>query len=116
MLDLELAEWAVKYIDAHLSATLSVKVIAAARGVDASDLERAFHRTYHVTIKSYVDGRLKEVVIDRVRAGNCKGCALAEELGFRSDRAFYRWCKHAFGIPWRQVKARYQTNTPRSPQ
>jgi AraC-like DNA-binding protein len=113
MLDLELAEWAVKYIDTHLSATLSVKVMAAASGVDASELERAFRRTYHVTIKSYIDGRLKKVVIDRLRVADCKGCALAQELGFKSDRAFYRWCKHAFGILWREVKARYQSNKPR---
>ena len=111
MLDIELAEWTVEYINAHLSATLSVKVIAAAKGADPSDLERAFRRTYHVTIKSYVHQRLKEVVIDRVRAGDCKGCSLAQELGFRSDRAFYRWCKHTFGIAWREVKARYRSNS-----
>jgi methylphosphotriester-DNA--protein-cysteine methyltransferase len=97
MLDLNaLADWTVKYIDTHLSATLSVKVIAGAKGADPSDLERAFRRVKGVTIKSYIDARLKEVVMDRLRAGDY--------------RAFYRWCKRAFGSPWTALKAQYQTN------
>jgi methylphosphotriester-DNA--protein-cysteine methyltransferase len=113
MLDLELAEWTVKYIDAHLSATLSVKVIAAAKGVDLSDLERAFRRTYHVTIKSSIDERLKEVVIDRLRAGDCRACDLAEELGFNTDQEFHRWIKRMFCVSFRQLKARYQGSRKR---
>ena len=107
MLDLELAKWTVKYIDAHLSAKLSVKVIAAARGVDPSDLERAFRRTYHVTIKSYIDAELMEFVIDRLRAGECKASDLAQELGFTTDQQFHRWIRRKCCFPFGHLKAKY---------
>jgi methylphosphotriester-DNA--protein-cysteine methyltransferase len=113
MLDLESAEWAVKYIDTHLRATLSVTVIAAARGVDASDLERAFRRTYHVTTKSCIEVRSMEVAIDRLRAGECRACDLAEELGFNTDQQFHRWIKRMYHLPFRQLKARYQGSRKR---
>jgi len=53
-----LADWLVKYIDTHLSETLSVKVIAAASNTDPSDLERAFRRAEGLTtpIRHFTDG------------------------------------------------------------
>jgi DNA-binding NarL/FixJ family response regulator len=102
-----IAERAKRYIDMNLKAPLSVKVIASAVKTNPSDLERTFRRVNGVTIKRYVDEMLKDVVRNRLRAGSCKGCALAQELGFGTDQAFYRWVKRVFGIRLRQLMDQY---------
>jgi len=102
-----LAEEAKTYIMKNLKPSLSVKAIAAAMNFNAPDLERAFRRTEGMTIKQYIDIQCRAAIVELLKLGNQKGCALAQELGFRTDQAFYRWIKRVFGVPFRQLATKH---------
>jgi methylphosphotriester-DNA--protein-cysteine methyltransferase len=97
---------AVEYIEAHLSGTLSVKEIAAALKLDPGNVDCDFRQVVGVTIKKYVDGRLMERVDSLLAGGERCGYRIATELGFSSDRAFYRWFKRVYHITFRKLKSR----------
>ena len=99
-----LADQIVRYIDTHLSATLSVKEISAQSKLDPADVERVFRRTKGITIKRYIDKRLKERLEHLIASEERRGYEIGMELGFRSDQAFYRWTKRVCGIPFRRLK------------
>jgi methylphosphotriester-DNA--protein-cysteine methyltransferase len=104
----ELVEETQRHIERNLNPLLSVKVVAAAMNTDPPDLDRLFRRANGITIKKYIDARCKNEILERLKAAECKGCALAQEFGFKTDQAFYRWVLRVFGIPFRELAAGYR--------
>jgi methylphosphotriester-DNA--protein-cysteine methyltransferase len=99
----EVLEKTQEYIGCNLNGSLSVKVIAAEMHVDPADLERIFRRATGTTIKKYIDARLKSEIVKRMENMDCKGCALAQELGFKTDQAFYRWVARVFNMRFKEL-------------
>lgn len=88
------------YIDGNLSATLGVKTLSVIFGKHPADLDRAFRNRMGITIKKYIDLRLKEHVGRLILSNHLKGYEIGQQLGFLSDQSFYRWVKRVFGIPY----------------
>jgi AraC-like DNA-binding protein len=109
-----LADWTVKYIDTHLSATLSVKEISAELKLDPGDVERAFRRVMGMTIKRYIGRRLMERVDYLLASGERSGYEIGIELGFSSDRAFYRWVKRVYDVSFRKLKSEKYLSSSKS--
>jgi DNA-binding NarL/FixJ family response regulator len=103
-----LSEQTKSYIEEHLKPSLRVKEVAAAMIIHPSDLERAFRRLEGKTIKKYIDERCKERIMESFACGNQKGCAIAQEFGFETDQAFYRWFRRVYGMPFRQLTTHRQ--------
>jgi AraC-like DNA-binding protein len=99
----ELVDRTQRYIETNLRPSLSVKLVAAEMNINPADLERLFRRARGMTIKKYIDARCKDEIAKKLRAIDCKGCALAQELGFKTDQAFYRWILRVFGIRFREL-------------
>ena len=107
----ELAGKAKRYIENNLNPQLSVKVIAVAMNTNAPDLDRQFRRATGVTIKKYIDAKCKEQILERLLSQRCKGCALAQEFGFRTDQAFYRWVQRVFAVRFRDLSAQSRSKS-----
>ena len=106
---LELCRRIEAYIEKNPKPSVSVKEIALALRIHPSDLDRTFRRARGVTIKKFIDQKSTKLIETRMSEGFCKGCALAQEFGFSSDQAFYRWIKRVFGIPFRQLSRGYSS-------
>lgn len=95
---------AVKYIKSSWQAGKTLKEIAEFHGVNAGNLERAFHDREGVTVKHFVDQRRKEYVISQLARNQMRGYEIGVELGFANDLAFYRWVSRAFGISFVKLR------------
>jgi len=95
-----------EFIRKNLRATLGLKEISTAFGKDPGDLDRAFRSVEEMTIKNYIDIKLKEKVQQRLADGGVKGYQIARELGFYSEQSFYRWSKRVFGSSFSELRRR----------
>lgn len=94
---------AIKYIKAHWQDGKSLKEIAGQFGVNPGNLERAFRRSQGITVKRYIDEKRVRFVLAVLSKTRMLGYEIGAKLGFKSDRAFYRWVRHAFGKLYRDV-------------
>jgi methylphosphotriester-DNA--protein-cysteine methyltransferase len=107
----ELVEKTQRHIDRNLKPSLSVKVVAAAMNISPPDLDRLFRRAKGITIKKYIDAKCRDEILERLKAPHCKGCALAQEFGFKTDQAFYRWVVRVFGVRFRELSAQSRSKS-----
>lgn len=95
---------AIERIVTHWKSGASLKEIAAAHGVDAGDLDRAFRLRHGVTASGFVRARREEYLRARLDGSRVYGYEIAGELGFPDDVSFYRWVKRSFGIPFSRLR------------
>jgi len=93
-----------EFIRKNLRATLGLKEISTAFGKDPGDLDRAFRNVEGMTIKRYVDIKLKEKLQQRLADGGVKGYEVAKEFEFLSEQSFYRWSKRVFGYSFSNLR------------
>lgn len=89
---------AMRFIKTKWRAGKSLKEVAELYGVDAANLERAFHRGEDVTIKQFIDQQRKAYVLSRLAESALYGHEIGTAMGFSNKRVFYRWVKRVFGI------------------
>jgi methylphosphotriester-DNA--protein-cysteine methyltransferase len=95
-----------EFIRDNLKATLGLKEISTAFRKDPGDLDRAFRNVEGMTIKRYIDVKLKGKVEQRLADGGVKGYEVAKEFGFLSEQSFYRWSKRVFGASFFKLRRR----------
>ncbi len=75
----------------------SLKEIASTFQVNETTLEHAFHESEGVTVKHFIDEKRKEFVLKALNDGCSFGYEVGEMIGFKSDKAFYRWAERVLG-------------------
>lgn len=93
-----------RFIRDNLKGTLGLKEISTAFRKDPGDLDRAFRNVEGMTIKRYIDIKLKEKVQQQLADGGVKGYELANEFGFLSEQSFYRWSRRVFGSSFSKLR------------
>ena len=101
-------EKAIQSIKSNWRRGMMVKEIAEQHGVDGGNLERAFRREHGMTIKQFIDDLRKEYVVSRLTGTDLLGYEIGAEIGFKSDLAFYRWVKRAFGVSFKELRSQVQ--------
>jgi two-component system response regulator YesN len=96
---------AIEYIKTNWQQGKSLKEIAKIHKIDPGNLERSFRNTEGITVKHYTDGKRKEYLMQLISRDDAFGYEMGTRLGFKTDRAFYRWVKRAFGISYRQLRS-----------
>ncbi|MBX2991426.1 MAG: helix-turn-helix transcriptional regulator [Bacteroidetes bacterium] len=91
---------AIAHIKSHWQEGKSLKEIAATYRVDPGNLARAFRVQESMTEKKFVDMKRAEYIRQKLSKNHVLGYELADELGFASDFAFYRWVRRVFEIPF----------------
>lgn len=100
----------MRFIKSNWRKGNSLKEVAQRYGVDAGNLERAFHRREGVTIKQFIDQQRKAYLLSRLADPKIFGHEIGTALGFPNKRAFYRWVKRAFGISFTALRAQIRDN------
>jgi len=111
MAKLTMIERAINDIKSHWRDGKTLKEIAERHGVDAGNLERAFHRREGVTIKQFIDQQRKAYVRSHLLDPKIYGHEIGTALGFPNKRAFYRWVQRAFGISFVALRAQVRDKT-----
>ncbi|MBI5215102.1 MAG: helix-turn-helix transcriptional regulator [Ignavibacteriae bacterium] len=87
---------AIEWIQEHWKEGKSLKEIATMFQVNETTLEHAFHESVGMTVKHFIDTKRKEFVLQALRDGYDFGYEVGQLIGFKSDRAFYRWTERVF--------------------
>ncbi|MBI5475812.1 MAG: helix-turn-helix transcriptional regulator [Ignavibacteriales bacterium] len=94
---------AVEYIKQNWKEGRSLKEIAKIHKVDPGNLEREFRSKEGITVKHFTDNMKREFLQKLISEDHRYGYEMGLKLGFKNDRAFYRWVKHAFGCSFREL-------------
>ena len=94
---------AESYIEQFGNKCLRAQEVAYAIGIHPSDLGRLFRRIKGITLKKYLDQKLKTEVIRLLIESDSMGYEISYQIGFSSEQSFYRWIKRVFGISFKEL-------------
>ena len=106
---------ALRFIKTRWRAGKSLKEVAQRYGVDAGNLERAFHRREGVTIKQFIDQQRKAYLRARLDGAARYGHEIGTQMGFPNKRAFYRWVKRVFSVSFVALRAQIRDKAATKP-
>lgn len=89
---------AIDYIEANLSAPMTVETIAGALNVSESYLAHVFKKDMNIPIHKYILEKKLVTANARIKNG-ARATEVAEALGFGDYSGFYRQYKKMFGLP-----------------
>ena len=101
---------AENYIAKFGRARLTAKEIAYNIHIHPSDLYRFFPEVNGISLKHYLDEKLKSRFLTLIESNNCSVTTISRELGFSSESSFYKWTKRVFGISYKKL-TRYSSTT-----
>ena len=90
---------AIDYIEAHLTAELSLDLVAGAAGLSSYHFSRMFRAVTGETVTAYIRRRRLTEAARRLIERNERLIDLAMTYGFESQAAFSRAFKRQFGVP-----------------
>lgn len=90
---------AIDYIEAHLTADLSLDLVAGAAGLSSYHFSRLFRAVTGETVTAYIRRRRLTEAARRLIDRNERLIDLAMTYGFESQAAFSRAFKRQFGVP-----------------
>ena len=90
---------AIDYIEAHLTADLSLELVSGAAGLSSYHFSRMFRAVTGETVTAYIRRRRLTEAARRLIDRNERLIDLAMTYGFESQAAFSRAFKRQFGIP-----------------
>lgn len=102
---------AIEYIKNNWQKGKNLKEIANEFGIDPGNLERSFTNSHGATVKHFIDEKRKDYILTHIGKDDVYGYEIGEILGFKNERAFYRWVKYTFGISYRKLLVKQQNNT-----
>jgi AraC-like DNA-binding protein len=102
---------AIDYIKTNWRRGETLKEVASRFKVDPGNLDRAFRNRYGKTVKAFLDEQRKLYVEQRLRENCTFGYEIANEIGFPTDVAFYRWVRRVYGVSYNEVRRRCGRST-----
>ncbi len=90
---------AIKYVNSHLSASLSVKEVSQGIFVSLSKLQKSFKTDMGISVGKYIDDRIMFAAESMIRSENKTIKEISEELGFCDQFYFSRRFAAYFGCP-----------------
>ena len=94
---------AVDCLESHTNSYLTAQEIAYEINTHPSDFTRYFREAKGLTPKKYLDGKLKEQVVIRIKENTTTGKKISSEFGFSSPQSFYRWVKRVCGVSFKEL-------------
>ncbi len=88
---------AINWLKENWKQGKSLKEIACMFQVNETTLEHTFHDLEGVTVKHFMDEKRKEYVLRALNDGYAFGYEVGQLIGFKSDKAFYRWAERVLG-------------------
>lgn len=93
----------VAYIETHLDAVLTTKILAQHMKMSESSLQRKFKSMFSYSIQNYIKRRKLEVAKQHLQAGVASITEVAYNAGYRHPSNFTHAFKKAFGYPPAQL-------------
>ncbi|MFW5845761.1 MAG: helix-turn-helix domain-containing protein [Planctomycetota bacterium] len=96
-------------------AAVDVRACAAAMGMGASTLSRAFHRDCGMTLRAFLQERTLHSALDLLRGGHDSSRAISRRLGFGSEQSFSRFVRRQTGLSPGRYRQRMRSHVLEQP-